>query len=287
MKRLLLLCLLLGTPALAETIRGTVVDEGGLPLPGAIIAAGQQRTMSGPDGRFVIAVDLAEPASLQLRADGHFAAVHTFSKADVATMEGDIGSITLVARRPERRLLVFAGDAMLARRFFDPPAGEPALLQRDRVLEDGKRLLSAIRPYIELADFASVNMETQLSSAPLEDRLPKSVTFYSPREFAALLEWAGFDYVALGNNHTWDYQAEGLESTFAALDDTTLAYSGAGFDERAARAPFVADIAGKPYAFLSYVGWAGTFRPHQAAEGDKGGAAPVSYTHLTLPTTPY
>ena len=64
MKRLLLLCLLLGTPALAETIRGTVVDDGGLPLPGATIALGQQRATSGPDGRFVIAVDLAEPASV-------------------------------------------------------------------------------------------------------------------------------------------------------------------------------------------------------------------------------
>jgi hypothetical protein len=274
MKRLALLgCMLLASPALAATITGFLVDDSGQPIPGATVAVGNAQFTTAADGRFDVRVDLAEPAALHISADGHYKAVHTFSAADIDAVDGDVGRITLVARQPGRRLLLFAGDAMLARRFFEPPEGEPALLQRDRVFEDGKRLLAAIRPYVELADFASVNMETQLSSVPLEDRLPKSVTFYSPHEFAALLEWAGFDYVALGNNYTWDYQAEGLASTFAALDETTLGYSGAGFDEASARAPFMADIDGEPYALLSYVGWAGTFRPHQAAEGDKGGAA--------------
>ena len=269
-----MLCVLvLGSPVLAGTISGSVVDDGGRPIAGATVAAGARQITTARDGRFDIPAELTEPASLHISADGHYAAVQTFSRADVDAVDGDVGQITLVARQPGRRLLLFAGDAMLARRFFDAREGEPRLFRRDRVFEDGKRLLAPIRPYIELADFASVNMETQLSSTKLDDRLPKSVTFYSPNEFANLLEWSGFDYVALGNNHTWDYRAEGLASTFAALDNTTLGYSGAGFDEASARAPFVADIDGESYAFLSYVGWAGTFRPHQAAEGDKGGAA--------------
>lgn len=272
MKRLLIpILVLLALPALADTISGTVLDDAGRPIEGAAIIAGEQRFVSGRDGRFKLAA--AETVSLQISAEGYYDAIHRLAPEDMDFTDGDVGAIALVARRPNRRLLLFAGDAMLARRFFEPPEGEPILLSRDRVLEDGKRLLAPIRPYVELADFASVNMETQLSSTPLGDRLPKSVTFYSPGEFADLLEWAGFDYVALGNNHTWDYQGEGLASTFAALDKTMLGYSGAGFDERAARAPFVADMQGIPYAFLSYVGWAGTFSPHQAAEGDKGGAA--------------
>lgn len=272
MTRMLIpLLVLLTSPATADTISGTVLDDAGRPIEGASIVVGKQRSASGRDGRFELVA--AETVSLQISAEGYYDAIHSFAPEDIDVADGDVGAITLVARRPNRRLLLFAGDAMLARRFFEPPEGEPALLRRDRVLEDGKRLLAPIRPYVELADFASVNMETQLSSTPPGDRLPKSVTFYSPVEFAELLEWAGFDYVALGNNHTWDYQAEGLASTFAALDETTLGYSGAGFDERAARAPFVADMQGIPYAFLSYVGWAGTFSPHQAAEGDKGGAA--------------
>jgi poly-gamma-glutamate capsule biosynthesis protein CapA/YwtB (metallophosphatase superfamily) len=270
---LTLMLVLLAARTNADTISGSVQDDAGRPIPGATVTVGELDITTRADGRFDAQADLDEPVSLRFGAEGFYPAIHTFAREDIDVADGNVGSITLVARHPDRRLLLFAGDAMLARRFFEPPEGEPALLQRDRVLEDGKRLLAPIRPYVELADYASVNMETQLSSTPLDERLPKSVTFYSPAEFADLLEWAGFDYVALGNNHTWDYQAQGLASTFAALKETTLGYSGAGFDERAARAPFVANIQGAPFAFLSYVGWAGTFSPHQAAEGDKGGAA--------------
>jgi hypothetical protein len=274
MKRILVLGLLLGAPfAAAQTIHGRILGDEGEAIAEARIEVAGQIVQSDADGRFTVAASARGPFSLRVDADGYYPAVQTFADTMLEAVDGDVGSITIVARRPDRRLLLFAGDAMLARRFFEPPPGDPRLVRPEHVLEDGKRLLAPIKPYIELADFASVNMETQLSSAKLSDRLPKSVTFYSPDEFAELLEWAGFDYVALGNNHTWDYQAQGLASTLAALDDTALGYSGAGFDEVSARAPYLADIGGEPYAFLSYVGWAGTFSPHQAAEGSKGGAA--------------
>ena len=71
-----------------------------------------------------------------------------------------------------------------------------------------------------------------------------------------------------------DVRDAGRAFTDAELQDLRALFHLAWIDpEVPARAPFVADIAGKPYAFLSYVGWAGTFRPRQAAEGDKGGAA--------------
>ena len=57
-----------------------------------------------------------------------------------------------------------------------------------------------------------------MSETKLTQRLPKSYTFYSPPELAAILQWAGFDYAALGNNHTWDYQEQGLVPTIAALE---------------------------------------------------------------------
>ena len=274
MKRILLLGLLLGAPlAAAQTIQGRILGDGAEAIAEARIEVAGQVVQSDADGRFKVTASARGPFSLRVDADGYYSALQTFTGTDLEAADGDLGSITIVARRPDRRLLLFAGDAMLARRYFEPLPGERHLVRPEHVLEDGKRLLVPIKPYIELADFASVNMETQLSSRKLSHRLPKSVTFYSPGEFAELLEWAGFDYVALGNNHTWDYQEEGLASTFAALDETALGYSGAGFDEVSARAPYLADIGGEPYAFLSYVGWAGTFSPHQAAEGSKGGAA--------------
>ena len=254
-------------------MRGQVVGEDGQPITGATIEARDSRFTSGNDGRFEFPADMDEPLALHISADGYYAMIHTFAREDIAALAGDVGPLTIVAKQPGRRLLLFTGDAMLARRYFEPPPGEPVLVRKGSELEDGKKILEPIRPYIELADYASVNLETQLSSGLLDDRLPKSITFYSPAEYAEVLEWAGFDYVALGNNHTWDYQGEGLEATYAALARTKLGHSGAGFDEASARRPFLADIGGKPHAFLSYVGWAGTFSPHQAAEGDKGGAA--------------
>lgn len=257
----------------ARTLGGRIVDEHGEAVGGAFVDAGGERVTSGPDGRFELQVIADEPVSLHIGAHGHYAAIHTLDGEDLDDLDGDLGPVTLVARKPGRRLLMFAGDAMLARRYFEPPDGEATLMRRRHVLEDGKAILSTIKPYVELADYAAVNLESQLSSGTLEDRLPKSVTFFSPAEFAEILEWAGFDYVALGNNHTWDYQSRGLSETFAALGRTGLGYSGAGFDEATARAPWKTALDGQAYAFLSYVGWAGTFSPHQAAEGSKGGAA--------------
>jgi hypothetical protein len=37
-------------------------------------------------------------------------------------------------------------------------------------------LLEVIRPYVQLADYASVNVETQMSADKLTERLPKSFT---------------------------------------------------------------------------------------------------------------
>ncbi len=277
MKRITILWLLLAQATVAQAsttpVRGQILGEDGQPIAGATIEARGRQFTSGPDGRFEFPADVDEPLALHIRAGGYYAMIHTFAREDIAALGGDVGPITIVERNPGRRLLLFTGDAMLARRYFEPPAGGPALMRKGSELEDGKKILEPIRPYIELADHASVNLETQLSSGTLDDRLPKSITFYSPAEYAEVLEWAGFDYVALGNNHTWDYQGEGLTTTYAALAKTKLGHSGAGFDEASARRPFLADIGGEPYAFLSYVGWAGTFSPHQAAEGDKGGAA--------------
>ncbi len=283
--QLLLLLAMTHAHAADRTLSGRVTGDLGQPVAGAFVAGGDARVATDPDGRFELPIASGAgrrlalraatdaPLSLRIGAEGFYTTIHTFAREDLEAAAGNIGTIEIVARKPGRRLLLFAGDAMLARRYFEPRDGEARLVRRGKVFEDGQAVLATIRPYVELADLASVNMETQLSAAPLTDRLPKSVTFYSPPELAALLEWAGFDYVALGNNHTWDYQAQGLAATYAALGKTGLGYSGAGFDEATARAPWMTRLGGAPHAFLSYVGWAGLFSPSQAAAGSKGGAA--------------
>ena len=278
MRGLLFAALVLGAVAsntwAGDLIIGArVVDESRAPIARAKVDVDGKTFELNEQGEFELSIDTADPVLVSVDADGYYGFVHTFHRADFANGSDRIADIELVARTPERRLLVFAGDAMLARRFFEPREGEPVLVRGDHVAVDGRQLLRTIKPYIELADYASVNLETQLSSSTLKDRLPKSVTFYSPTELASVLKWAGFDYVALGNNHTWDYQREGLLSTLAALDDVGLGYSGAGIDEPEARAPYITRLGDQTFGFLSYVGWPGTFTPTQAASGSKGGAA--------------
>ena len=254
-------------------VTGRIVDEARSPISNAVVSINARPAKVNENGEYQFVVDSTEPLLIDIGADGYYRVVHTFHRSDFAGGSKQVADVELVRKVPQRRMLVFAGDAMLARRYFEPRAGEPALVRSDHIIEDGQNLLRTIKPYIELADFASVNHETQLSSGKLKQPLPKSVTFYSPVELPAILGWAGFDYVALGNNHTWDYQDKGLASTTRALDEAELAYSGAGMDEAEARQPHIAQLGGQSYGFLSYVGWAGTFSPSQAAEGKKGGAA--------------
>jgi hypothetical protein len=111
-------------------------------------------------------------------------------------------------------------------------------------------------------------------AAKPEQNAPKSFVFYTPPESLLALKISGIDYVTLGNNHTYDYLAEGLESTIEALNASGLAWSGAGMTEMESLRPYRIEIGGNPMSFLGYVGWTGNFSPNQVAQGtDKGGAA--------------
>ena len=84
---------------------------------------------------------------------------------------------------------------------------------------------------------------------------------------------AGIDHVSLANNHTADYRAAGLQTTFDALDAAGVTHSGAGMNveeaERAARF----DVNGQKLAIYGFVGWRGTWTPNQTATPTKAGAA--------------
>lgn len=255
-------------------VTGQVVAEDGTPIAAVSLTLDGESVDVAASGHFelVIERDARKTHRIELSADGFYGAVQTLHDSDFAAVSV-IPRVELVRKQADRTLLLFAGDAMLSRRYFEPRSGEKVLVRDDHVAEDSRKLLQPLKPYIELADYASVNLESQLSAENLTDRLPKSVTFYSPPELAETLQWAGFDYVAIGNNHMFDYQSEGLRSTLAALDDLGLDYSGGGVNDAEARKPAVVNIEGSRHAFLSYVGWAGTFTPSQVAETAKGGAA--------------
>ena len=262
-------------------LSGRVSDESGRPLAGATVTVNDIAARSDANGRFSTRVQNADVYAVRYDADGHYPSIHAYSPLEFEWWSrpapGDevaLPEVSLVARAPGRVMLAFGGDAMMGRSYSEPYPGEPVLLRPESRLDDARALLRHMQPYLEAADFASVNLETQVMATRPEGKAPKSYVFYSPPEAVIALREAGVDYVTLGNNHTNDYLAEGLASTLAALDDAGLPYSGAGLGETAALAAHRARIGDAPFSFLGYVGWAGNFSPNQVAMGaDKSGAA--------------
>jgi len=269
-----------GSNAAADSLilTGQVVDIRNQAIVSATVSVNGSEHAVGETGNFEIAVKPDTIHQLEVSAPGYYSFVQTFSRADRPGDESlhetlAIPPVTLVPHKEGRRLFVFGGDTMMGRRFVAPRAGEPALIQANSAAADSRAILRHLKPYFELADFASVNLETQLSDTPLTEPLDKSVTFHSMTQIASALRWAGVDYVALGNNHMFDYRDHGLKRTLEALDEAGLEYSGAGASENLARRPRLTTVNQKPVAMLSYVGWAGGFEPNQVAGSGKGGAA--------------
>ena len=278
---LLVFLLLIALPCLAQvTITGRVLAESGEALAGAVVQLGQTSASSDSSGRFTLIVEPAGIYMLRYSAENYFPMVHSYSALDFAWQQETpsaetviVPDVTLVELSEDRIMLAFGGDTMMGRRFSKPAAGDPVLIREEHRAADTVALLQYIRPYLELADYTSVNLETQVMDAQPELNAPKSFVFYTPPESLHALKVSGIDYVTLGNNHTYDYLAEGLGSTIEALDASGLAWSGAGMTETESLRPYRVEIGGNPMSFLGYVGWTGNFSPNQVAQGtEKGGA---------------
>ena len=251
-------------------LSGRVVDTEGRPLA-AQIGIGDQRVTTDAQGRFASSPYEDLVYRLDFEADGYDPMRHTFSRAELL-QDSTLDDGVLVQRQPERTLFVFGGDAMIGRRYYEPFDGEPVLVSTETRLQDSQSLLADMKPYLERADYASINLETPIFETPPSEPAPKFVTFYSAPETLAALEWAGVDYVALGNNHIYDFLEPGLDGTMAHLEQSALDFSGAGKNETEALQAFRLSRGSNAYDLLSYVGWpAGP--PTQIAEADKGGAA--------------
>jgi poly-gamma-glutamate synthesis protein (capsule biosynthesis protein) len=101
------------------------------------------------------------------------------------------------------------------------------------------------------ADVTVGNLENPLSKRGRA--VPgKTFTFRGAPRAADGLKWAGFDLVALGNNHARDYGAPALRDTFANLKRAGIAYAGAGTTRKAAWRPAIIERNGARIAFLSF-----------------------------------
>jgi len=278
----LLACFLAYTPLIANqpemvTIEGMVVADGGELLGDDLtVSINGQTFKAQTDGRYAARVPKSDIYQLRFDSRSLFTGIYTFAQAELQRAEDGhyiVPQTELVARKPGRVELTFAGDVMMGRRYEKPRFRSSPLIRPTSRASDMEALLAPMTPYLRVSDFAAVNLETVLLESKPPERAPKSITFYSHPDAAAALKSAGIDYVTLGNNHIYDYLDVGMESTTDALDSAGLSYSGAGRRAKDALKATHVDIGGQQYSMLGFVGWAGNVSPNQVAGKEKGGAA--------------
>jgi poly-gamma-glutamate capsule biosynthesis protein CapA/YwtB (metallophosphatase superfamily) len=115
--------------------------------------------------------------------------------------------------------------------------------------------LNKVAPVLQKGDFVIGNLEGVICQPiPTTDsKAGMGVSmFRMPSEAAEVLKKAGFNAIALANNHAMDYGPEGMLQTLDNLSRVGIAYTGGGRNIREARKPAVLERAGVKLAILSY-----------------------------------
>jgi poly-gamma-glutamate synthesis protein (capsule biosynthesis protein) len=135
--------------------------------------------------------------------------------------------------RPGLRL-AFGGDTMLGR------------LVAKAIDEFGPGYpLGPVTGLLRRADLATVNLECALTASMRTwSGAPKAFYFGAPPAAVQSLVQAGVGLVSLANNHTLDFDLQGLADTTAALEAHHIAHAGAGADLGAALRPAIVECKG-------------------------------------------
>jgi poly-gamma-glutamate synthesis protein (capsule biosynthesis protein) len=171
---------------------------------------------------------------------GYAALLTLHHPRDRAAERAEPRTLTRAAAAPGRATLLFAGDTLLGEDAL------PALARHGFAYPFGSTL-----PLVAEADVAVVNAEGPISDG---GRVPvvKQYIYRAPAAAARALAEAGFDVVALANNHATDYGTSGLLDTLTNSERAGLATLGAGRDEAEARRGLVVDVGGLRVGLLAY-----------------------------------
>ncbi|NQY37899.1 MAG: CapA family protein [Alteromonadaceae bacterium] len=257
-------------------VTGRILDIADNPLSDIKVQLQGSSTHTNDKGYYSVKVAPADIYELHIQNEAYYSSIHTFSHFELASSKAlklTIDDISLVKKMQGRTLFAFAGDVMMGRRYSQPNFGHSALITAGQEDKDTKAIVKNVRPYLALADYSAVNLETVIAETQPAVAAPKYVTLHSPPEILTALKWAGVDYLNLGNNHIYDYLDLGLSTSLAYISKSGLAHSGAGLNQQQALLPYRVKLNDRDYSMLSYVGWPGKYRPNQIAEFTKGGAA--------------
>jgi poly-gamma-glutamate capsule biosynthesis protein CapA/YwtB (metallophosphatase superfamily) len=109
-----------------------------------------------------------------------------------------------------------------------------------------------VKSEVSKSDIAVVNLETAVTTRTI--KFPKTYNFKADPSSVTGITNAGFDLVALANNHSEDFRREGLIDTFNALNKYKLPYIGAGKSSAEAYRVKTFTVKGKRISFLAFTG---------------------------------
>jgi poly-gamma-glutamate synthesis protein (capsule biosynthesis protein) len=104
-------------------------------------------------------------------------------------------------------------------------------------------------PYLAKADVAAGNLEGAVTVRG--SKAVKSYTFRYRPEILGFLKEAGFDYLSITNNHSYDFGETGFLDTLTHLQNAGIGTSGAGTDPVSAAIPSVFQFPGGEIRILS------------------------------------
>lgn len=140
--------------------------------------------------------------------------------------------------------MVFAGDVMV----HDTQIEAAYLLDEEAF--DFKPCFAKIKPLVEQADLAVVNLETTLAGE--EQGYSGYPAFNTPESLACALRYTGFDLISTANNHSLDRGEYGVLKTLEHLEAAGLRPFGTYRSRIEREKILTADVNGISAAFLAY-----------------------------------
>lgn len=156
----------------------------------------------------------------------------------------------------ENITLAFIGDVMLGRGVNDEISlHEPEYFWGDTL------------PVLRSADAVIANLECAITEHETEwQETLKAFYFRADPKAIDVLKTANIQYASLANNHSLDFEEEGLLDTLKYLDDAGIKHAGAGKNLAEAREPAILEVSGIKVGVVSLTDNEPTF----AANGEPG-----------------
>ncbi|HEX2626763.1 MAG TPA: CapA family protein [Candidatus Limnocylindrales bacterium] len=269
-----------------DLVRGVVIDLAGNPIPGASVRMADGVTTASAAGTFSLRAPVRE-GWVRAEATGFLPRLRPAAAGRMVVLR-------LTPDDGHTISLVFGGDVMFGRRFFDADedgSRSDGQLQPGATADDYARLLDGVAPALRAGDLTVVNLETPLLADPFIDPAkPRPSAFHPNKEFvfgslpiaADALRLAGVDVTGIGNNHLYDGLEDGVRTTLAGLDAAGFVAgqgrAGGGMTEADAWAPAIVDVRGTRVAIVACTTIDGIATPplYVASGTAKAGAAPCS-----------